>query len=501
LRAEVNDKSLQADILEVLKSKADGIYIYTVTGGAAATPAVSVVSAAPSVVTSLPATPKKNTPVPQTKPDVKAKPAVKAAAKAEIKPVAQADQKPVIKAEVKRSLPVNLFYRGDLDQKETDNDKALIAKIWSRSNIMKAQRAVNVSNEAYGVRLISTDTNPYISNDLYLSLVSTAACDLNLVGACVVFEKDSTSGKSVTNSYYVGSAPMNNFSSEVRVARSDVKDKTLQADVSEVLKSKADGIYVYSVAESAYQVKEAAKNSISAEEAAKIAGETVALTAASAAAAVQIITDETEAAKARREIQEYVAKYTSSEDTKKRMSSAKGGKWVHNDCIIKSVQNDEDPKHGLRTVRRIFILDFVNVARMFQGKAEMPLKIGKGRILCNMWDGKVQRVPVEIKEYVSPFTVGLVLSKSNQNLVAAGVGFANGAVDILMEKDFAGLVEVDAMALIGGLSFAPVILNGTGKGTPFILATQISVNPKWLLINTRASLGVRYEIGVDPDET
>jgi hypothetical protein len=46
-----------------------------------------------------------------------------------------------------------------------------------------------------------------------------------------------------------------------------------------------------------------------------------------------------------------------------------------------------------------------------------------------------------------------------------------------------------------------VILNGTGKGTPFILATQISVNPKWLLINTRASLGVRYEIGVDPDET
>jgi hypothetical protein len=48
---------------------------------------------------------------------------------------------------------------------------------------------------------------------------------------------------------------------------------------------------------------------------------------------------------------------------------------------------------------------------------------------------------------------------------------------------------------------APIILSGTGKGTPFILAGQVSVAPQWMFINVRASFGTRYEIIVDPDDT
>jgi hypothetical protein len=244
-----------------------------------------------------------------------------------------------------RNLPVILSYSSETSQKENAEDLKQMNKIWAQTKIFKGQRAVNVSDEKYNITLISTQNFPYIANSLYHQVVPTAVnnlavapCDLNVVGDCLVLERDSVGNKTVMKAYVIGTAPKAEGSSEIRIARRDFTQKSLQASIVSVLSKKANGIYVYSRAADAVEAQKAAEESkemISSDEARQII------------AKEQPLTDkELE----RKRLTEVIEKST--------IKNAHSGSFFgNNKCAVTSVQSEERPNNGLKTVRRIFILD------------------------------------------------------------------------------------------------------------------------------------------------
>ncbi|MCB0349560.1 MAG: hypothetical protein KDD38_00155, partial [Bdellovibrionales bacterium] len=111
----------------------------------------------------------------------------------------------------------------------------------------------------------------------------------------------------------------------------------------------------------------------------------------------------------------------------------------------------------------------------------------------------VQHVAILIKEFISPITVGIALTKNRQTLKAAGVGFANGARDILEIKDYRYIVEINATAL-GSLSLSPFNFSANHPNAA-VLAGVLGYSDKIDWPGVRVTIGGNYEITVDPDDT
>lgn len=434
-------------------------------------------------------------------------------------------QKPVVQKPVeqnkpvKRVLPVSLSYASQTEKYETNSSQDLIAELFEKNKVMTARRASNIGDENYETVMKNHPSLHvlYISNGLYDAIITPEhlkmsdrfyPCDLNVVGPCVVLEKDSASGKTQMRAYVVGSASRQEDYRKIDFVRKDFTDSALQPKIEAFLRDRRDGIYAFSMAISREETVALEANLISAKEAKQmIAADEQAQNERVYDAKIRSITEKSEKQRVSNEIDAAVEKFTDQ----KTISTQN-----FNKCSVVSSEN-KNPAHGMKTVRRIFIADFVNVIGLLSGKQELPLKIGKGTLNCKLVNGDVQKVNILIKEYISPLTAGLVLNRGKQNLYAAGVGVANGARDLLEIKDYYYLIEgeglqvlaasalgaptagIIASAFMGNLLVAPIVLGSKDKS--FVLAGVVSYSLKLGLPSVRVTIGGRYEITIDPDDT
>ena len=427
----------------------------------------------------------------------KARPIVILSVKTGTNPAAQ------VKANSGKRLPVYLSYSSQTARYESTLDQRLIAELLLRTNIMDAQKARTVSDEDYEVSTRVPTYGILLPNNLFNTIVPANSlreddrfypCDLNAVGPCIVLEKNTTATGVTERVFVLGSVTPVDSTKSVELARRNIGDENIRSKVHSFLNNKKDGLYVYSSAQSREETVEAYKSLISAEEAAEILRQDESIQAqANLDAKIKSILDESEKARISREIDEAVAMSTVKADVKNQKTSGL------NKCLISSAESDKRPGHGMKTVRRIVILDFVNFANVISGKGELPYRIGKGYLDCKLFNGDVQHVAILIKEFISPITVGIALTKNRQTLKAAGVGFANGARDILEIKDYRYIVEINATAL-GSLSLSPFNFSANHPNAA-VLAGVLGYSDKIDWPGVRVTIGGNYEITVDPDDT
>jgi hypothetical protein len=402
-------------------------------------------------------------------------------------PSASTTQAPAVKSENKvqaspdnRKLPAEVIFSNELSAKSTESERKAIQEVLIKVDLKNAYAATPVSDHVYGITVKSKEISPAVSTALWNAIIPSSACDLNTVGACVVFEKDSASGKTVNSAYYVGSAQRATGSQSMRIARRDVSMKTLSKQVDEVLKNKADGIYIFSPAESRAVAEQLQAEAIEVEDIKNLEAE-----ASQQNAKIKEAQTDEEKRFFENQVAEIVAKSTYGQ-------KREGSNALLNYCHVRA---------SLKMVKRFIIADIVRTKVNEAGVKEyVPTKVGKGHIFCQLKDGRKEMPKIVLKDYQA-LRVGVALSHATQELFATGIGWANGALDILMMREFGYIIQADAQALVGGVSVSPIILSGRkDRNTPMI-SGMISVVPHWMLLNVNVTLTGWYEIGIDPDDT
>lgn len=137
------------------------------------------------------------------------------------------------------------------------------------------------------------------------------------------------------------------------------------------------------------------------------------------------------------------------------------------------------------------------ISRRFTPKEK---EAGKGNFLkCLLSDGRKQKVPIEIKEF-QRLRAGVAMSGVSQHVYGTGIGWTNGALDILNTKRFNYFIQGEAgVGLIDG-SLTPIVVPGK-QGSKPTLSFSVGGTIEPMLLNLNGTLFGWYEIGIDPDET
>ncbi|MEQ1664772.1 MAG: hypothetical protein ABL927_05295 [Bdellovibrionales bacterium] len=433
------------------------------------------------------------------------------------------------------SLRSQIIFADDLDGAIMSAQvSSALTELWSsRNELALATRGQSqvVDDLEYEATKVSTPLLPIISYNLSQALLNSAACDISTVGSCLVIEKDSAN-KKATRAYFVGSDVSENAKRNMlyRVGQvktffrmdldSSISNPKISNSLSSMLMGRTDGIYIYSTVANAklarYLQKDAVdlySETVNSQNVTSNKWATLTVSAETIAAKIATPKSQNEAEQIEADFKEAIAKSATSESVVKPTQNTKN---LFNTCVVVSSLSDARyTNEGLRLVKQVFVLSPIGTKKGDSGQEVLdPVRIGKGRLICHLQDGTYQKVHVLIKDY-QYFRVGFAMHDTRSSFFATGIGFANGALDILTIKKFVYPFEAGVSLPIAGINLTPLILNGTQQGVKFTLAGNVGFTaPKFMILNASMSLPViskitkahsmwagHYEIVIDPDDT
>ncbi len=384
-------------------------------------------------------------------------------------------------------LDVTVIYGNERSKMSRAANTVVEAMIKKAANLLGAQ-AANVMGDYDYVEAIPAKKLA-VSYAIVDVLLESSACYINGRGGCIVMEKLTVNGVPTVRLYNLGSIELYKTNTVV-VSRENLASSR---DGQRILNGHKDGIYIFSPAASEADVVHPRQTTSmpEVETPAPIpssptdgAGQSV-----TRKDGVMVAATPEEIAKFEAEVKE-IEKITSQHPKNPAVPAYATQCWV---------------KGKLELVRRFVLVDaFSQIRRRHTDgtKKQLPIKSGKGQLFCKLSDGTRQMPKIVINEYQKGIRLGLALGKIDQKIFATGIGTPSGAIDILKMKKFYYPVSADAqIAPIAGLSLAPLVLSC--KEDMSVLAFMIGYLPEQnkFGINASVTIGGKYEIAIDPDET
>jgi hypothetical protein len=394
-------------------------------------------------------------------------------------------------AAVRMPLDVTLIYGDERSKMSRAANSVVEAMIKKAANLEGAQAANVMGDFEY------VDTIPakklavsYTTVDM---LIDSSACYINGRGGCVVMEKLTVNGVSTVRLYNVGSIELW-ATKTVVMARMNLAPSQ---EAERILNGHKDGIYIFSPAASERDVVhprqtvdlDASKPVVETPAPVPSQPQDGAGQSVTRKDGVMVAATPEEIAKFEAEVKE-IEKITALNPKNPAVPAYATQCWV---------------KGQISLVRRFFLVDLTSQIRRRHTdgtKKQLPIKSGKGQLFCKLSDGTRQMPKIVINEYQKGIRLGLALGKIDQKIFATGIGTVGGAIDLLKMKKFYYPVSADAqIAPIAGLSLAPLVLSC--KEDMSVLAFMIGYLPEQnkFGINASVTIGGKYEIAIDPDET
>lgn len=375
-------------------------------------------------------------------------------------------------------LQVKVYFLPDLENNTSKYDRKVVKQfenIIEKSDLENARRTTIVENDVYNRGYhITVGGDSYIPQKVFDGLRNQKVCDLNTVGACVVYERDTFDGITQDKVYVLAGASTDDSNYEYRVVRQEVKLGLFQKP--RMLDGKEDGIYILTQAAS-FQDAMDQYNGLNSKPTAP----------ASECSGPKDMNDPNEISAFDRMMARAKKLFTRN----KTKANAGNGTFF---CHIEA---------ELKLVRRFFILDRITKAPNVDGIVDYSAtktSVGNNNFLyCENGDVK-QKVRIVVNDF-QKYRLGFATSRVTQKMWASGGGWANGALDIMTIREYDYGTQFDFQALVSGFSWTPLILSIRGDKQP-IFAGQVGfVKPSFMFLNVNFSFAGWYQIGFDPSDT
>lgn len=462
-------------------------------------------------------------------------------------------------------LPVSVIFLDEVRRDENGQMSTdLEALMTTIASVKGAARAQVVTDESYVGSLNKNNSVPVsVKNAIH----NSRACDINVRGAvCVVLEKSYQNGKIIVEAYNLVMAESARIKGYDEVARKPITSKQvtgLAKRLGRMTKDLSEGIYIYSSVPTEGFLKALAEEQRVAEKENEtsrtviLGNEVIDITDLKSNDErstilrqfidgndnkinssklydindpnlprgsgvlhiikqvgsdsndmnnykVQVVTDPAV-------ISSFDVNYTKQVQSNAQFSGKAGEQYANasgpalfNSCYVTSELQLKKTNEFWKPWK---ILDFLFQKRDENGQLVEAQKTGKGFLDCILKDGTRQHVKIVLKDFAE--RIGFIHSNTTEKIFSFGVGYANGALDILLLRKFAYFNFIPtAQVLVTGLLVNPIIIREDITKKPvFAFAAAITLPPNIdrgdspLMLNAYLSFVGKYEITIDPDDT